>query len=96
MTKQPHNLEKPTWAFALLAMVGSFLLFFVQPLIAKIALPQLGSSPAVWNSAMVAFQLLLVVGYVYAHGLQRIAIRLQIVAHAAFVGAFSTLAADQL
>ena len=81
MTKHAHSLEMPTWAFALLAMVGSFLLFFVQPLIAKIVLPQLGSSPAVWNSAMVAFQLLLVVGYVYAHGLQRLAIRHQLFAH---------------
>jgi len=31
--------------------VGSFLLFLVQPMIARMALPRLGGAPAVWNSA---------------------------------------------
>ena len=90
MTKHTQHIEKPDWIFALLAMAGSFLLFFVQPLIAKIALPQLGSNPAVWNSAMATYQLLLLAGYVYAHGLQQISIRQQMLVHV-FLLVLSTL-----
>ena len=52
-------------------------------MIAKMALPQLGGSPAVWTSAMVAFQLLLLVGYGYAHWLQRLSLRRQALVHGA-------------
>ena len=69
--------------FAALSLLASFLLFFVQPMIAKMALPQLGGSPAVWTSAMVAFQLLLLVGYGYAHLLQRLALKWQALVHGA-------------
>src|SRR5688572_19005073 len=50
---------------------GSFLLFLVQPLVARMALPRLGGAPAVWNSAMLVDQLLLLGGYAYAHALAR-------------------------
>ena len=68
--------------FALTIFAGSFLLFVVQPLIARQALPLLGGAPAVWNSAMVVFQLLLLGGYAYAHWLTRFAARRQAVIHA--------------
>ena len=48
---------------------GSFLLFLVQPMIARMALPRLGGAPTVWNSAMLVYQALLLVGYGYAHWL---------------------------
>ncbi len=71
--------------FAALSLLASFLLFFVQPLIAKIALPQLGGNAAVWTSAMVAFQLLLLVGYGYAHWLLTLTRRWQVLVHIALL-----------
>src|ERR1700744_260429 len=45
-------------------------------------LPQLGGSPAVWNTSMMFFQAALLAGYAYAHGLQRLLpVRAQIVTH---------------
>jgi spermidine synthase len=72
-------------SFAVLSLLASFLLFFVQPMIAKIALPQLGGNAAVWTSAMVAFQLLLLVGYGYAHWLLTLTRRRQVLVHLALL-----------
>ena len=52
--------------------LSALLLFSVQPLFAKMVLPRLGGSPAVWSVAMVFFQTLLLAGYAYAHLLMRI------------------------
>ncbi len=73
--------------------VSALLLFSVQPLFAKMVLPRLGGSPAVWSVAMVFFQSLLLAGYVYAHLLMRINNRLVvIVLHLALLTiAFATL-----
>ncbi|HEU0066784.1 MAG TPA: hypothetical protein VFQ57_06045 [Sphingomonas sp.] len=60
---------------------GSFLLFLVQPMVARMALPRLGGAPAVWNSAMLVYQALLLGGYAYAHMLGRMAPRRQAVVH---------------
>ena len=53
--------------FALTLFVSALLLFLVQPMIGKMLLPMLGGTPAVWNTCMVFFQALLLVGYAYAH-----------------------------
>jgi spermidine synthase len=47
--------------------VGAFLLFQVQPLISKIILPWFGGTPMVWTTCMLFFQVLLLLGYAYAH-----------------------------
>jgi hypothetical protein len=47
--------------------VGAALLFLVQPMFARMALPLLGGAPAVWNTAMVFYQAILLAGYAYAH-----------------------------
>jgi hypothetical protein len=65
--------------------VGSFLLFLVQPMIARMALPRLGGSPSVWNSAMLVYQALLLAGYAYAHWLGRFAPRQQAAIHIALL-----------
>jgi SAM-dependent methyltransferase len=57
--------------FIVTIFVGSFLLFLVQPMIARMALPRLGGAPSVWNSAMLVYQSLLLGGYAYAHWLGR-------------------------
>ena len=58
-------------------VLGSFLLFVTQPMIARMALPRVGGAPAVWNSAMVVYQALLLGGYAYAHWLARLRPRSQ-------------------
>jgi len=71
--------------FALVSFAGSFLLFLIQPLVARLALPQLGGAPNVWNSAMLVFQLLLLGGYGYAHWLGRLTLRRQGMVHIALL-----------
>ena len=61
----------PTWAPWLLAattFLSAFLLFQVQPLISKVILPWFGGGPAVWTACMLFFQVVLFLGYAYAHG----------------------------
>jgi hypothetical protein len=53
--------------FILAAFLSSTLLFMVEPLAAKIILPTFGGAPAVWNTAMLFFQTVLLFGYGYAH-----------------------------
>lgn len=42
-------------------------MFSIQPLVGKLLLPLLGGSPSVWNTVMVFFQAMLLLGYAYAH-----------------------------
>ena len=69
--------------FVVAILSGSFLLFLVQPMVARMALPRLGGAPAVWNSAMLVYQALLLGGYAYAHWLGRFAARRQALVHLA-------------
>ena len=63
--------------FVATILLGSFLLFLVQPMVARLALPELGGSPNVWNSAMLVYQALLLGGYGYAHLLGKLPPRRQ-------------------
>jgi hypothetical protein len=69
------------WLFTITILVGSFLLFLVQPMVARMALPKLGGAPAVWNSAMLVYQALLLGGYAWAHWLGRYRQRTQVMLH---------------
>jgi len=53
--------------FGLTIFVGASLLFLVQPMFTRMALPLLGGAPGVWNTAMVFYQAVLLAGYAYAH-----------------------------
>jgi hypothetical protein len=53
--------------FSAAALTSAFLLFWVEPLFAKLVLPLLGGSPAVWNTCLMFFQAMLLLGYLYAH-----------------------------
>jgi hypothetical protein len=53
--------------FTLTIFTSAALLFFVQPMFTKIVLPQIGGAPAVWTTAMLFFQTVLIAGYLYAH-----------------------------
>jgi spermidine synthase len=68
---RPSQTPNP-WSFlpfALTIFTSAFLLFQVQPLLSKQILPWFGGSPAVWTTAMLFFQSLLCLGYLYAHAL---------------------------
>jgi spermidine synthase len=71
--------------FVLTILAGSFLLFLVQPMVARMVLPRLGGAPNVWNSAMVVYQALLLAGYGYAHWLSRFDQRRQATVHLALL-----------
>src|SRR5436190_24017391 len=57
--------------YALTILVSAFLLFQVQPVIAKIILPWFGGSAAVWTTCILFFQLVLLLGYFYSHAVIR-------------------------
>lgn len=67
--------------FIAVVLTGSFLLFLIQPMFARMVLPRLGGSPSVWNVAMLFYQGALLGGYLYAHALQRLALRQQVILH---------------
>lgn len=72
--------------FALAIFTSASLVFVVQPMVAKLVLPMLGGSPSVWNTSMVFFQAALLVGYGYAHLLQRVSsLRAQVGVHLALL-----------
>ncbi len=72
--------------FLVTIITGSFLLFLTQPMIARMALPRVGGAPSVWNSAMLVYQLLLLAGYAYAHGLSYLRPRFQVGVHIVLLG----------
>jgi len=47
--------------------LSAFLLFQVEPIIARYILPWFGGTPAVWTTCMLFFQVFLLIGYGYAH-----------------------------
>ena len=51
--------------FAITIFLSALLLFWIQLTIAKMLLPRLGGTPAVWNTCMLFFQILLLAGYSY-------------------------------
>jgi hypothetical protein len=53
--------------FAATIFVSATLLFMVQPMLGKRILPLMGGTPAAWNTCMVFFQSLLLLGYLYTH-----------------------------
>ena len=81
MTAQVASSRR--WLFTLTILAGSFLLFLVQPMVARMALPQLGGAPNVWNSAMLVYQALLLGGYAYAHFIGRFSLMKQGLIHLA-------------
>lgn len=53
--------------FTVTIFISAFLVFLIQPMFARMALPLLGGAPAVWNTALVFYQAVLLGGYAYAH-----------------------------
>jgi hypothetical protein len=71
---------------ALTIFLGSFLLFLVQPLVARQALPWFGGASAVWTTCLVFFQCVLLAGYAYAdHVTRRMAPKSRALLHGAIL-----------
>jgi hypothetical protein len=82
----------PDLAFAVTAFASAALVFTVEPMVARLVLPLLGGSAAVWNTSLAFFQAALLIGYLYADLLQRLAsVRTQIVVHAVVLIAAATV-----
>ena len=68
--------------FTATIFLSASLLFFVQPLFARIILPQIGGAPAVWTTAMLFFQSVLIGGYLYSHlSTKYLGLRAQVIVH---------------
>ncbi|HSI73758.1 MAG TPA: fused MFS/spermidine synthase [Fimbriimonas sp.] len=67
----------------MLLLLSAFLLFSIQPMVAKMLLPILGGSPNVWNTAMVFYQAALLGGYLYSHLIsKKLSYKAQLILHA--------------
>jgi len=73
--------------YAATIFLSSFLLFLVQPIIAKQILPWFGGSAAVWTTCLVFFQSVLLAGYAYADVTTRLGARRQAMLHVALLAA---------
>ena len=74
--------------YAITIFTGAFLLFQVEPLLARYILPWFGGTSAVWITCMLFFQLLLVAGYAYSHLIvTRLSARRQAIVHVEIVSA---------
>lgn len=67
-------------------LLGSFLLFLIQPMFARATLPLLGGSPSVWNTAMLFYQVTLLLGYLYAHLVRNLPVGRQMLVHLSLFG----------
>src|SRR2546423_6085288 len=75
-----------TFLFATTLFVSAALLFWVEPMVAKVLLPLLGGTPAVWNTCLLFFQATLLAGYAYAlFAAKRLTPRQQIIAQFALL-----------
>jgi SAM-dependent methyltransferase len=72
--------------YALTVLLSAFLLFQIEPIVARMLLPWFGGSAAVWTTCMLFFQVALLLGYLYAHGcVERLRPLAQRRAHAALL-----------
>ncbi len=73
---------KSVLTYSITIFLSAFLLFQIQPMIAKMILPWFGGSAAVWITCMVFFQIFLLGGYIYAHLIiNRLSARMQVIVH---------------
>ena len=67
MVDLAKNAPAMMWVFTITTFLSALLLFAIQPMFAKLALPVLGGSPSVWSVSVFFFQTALLAGYIYAH-----------------------------
>jgi hypothetical protein len=86
------TVERPTRQATIVALFSTTMLlsaglvFLVQPMFARFALPLLGGAPAVWTTAVLFFQTILLLSYLYAHwSVRRFGARRQAALHLALI-----------
>lgn len=72
-------------SFSTSILLSSFLLFQVQPIISKYTLPWFGGASAVWITAMLFFQILLLLGYFYVFLISFLPLKKQIILHSILI-----------
>jgi spermidine synthase len=85
MSSSSSSRSLITLQLCVLSLLSAFLLFQVQPVISKFILPWFGGSPGVWTTCMLFFQVVLFLGYAYAHLLTRLPRRWQGIIHAVLI-----------
>ena len=60
-----------TALYSVALFASAFLLFCIEPLVAKMLLPVAGGAPAVWSTCLVFFQLTLLAGYAFTQAALR-------------------------
>jgi len=73
--------------YSLALLASASLLFVLEPMVGKLVLPLLGSSPQVWTVTVLFFQLALLAGYAYAHLASRLRPRVQAALQVALLAA---------
>jgi hypothetical protein len=80
--------DRLLYLYAAALFLSAALLFLIQPMVARMILPFLGGSPAVWNTCLFFFQTFLLLGYLYAHLAGAwLGIRLHMILHLALIAA---------
>ena len=80
------------WLYASTVFLSAFLLFQIQPMVAKWLLPSVGGSAAVWTTCMLFFQAFLLLGYLYSDWLAgRLTFKIQVILHTCLLAASSVL-----
>ena len=69
---EPGSPRLSLFLFSLSMFLSAALLFVVEPMLGKMLMPLLGGTPAVWNTCVVFFQIVLLAGYAYAHAAFRL------------------------
>ena len=84
----PRRRKTPLGLYAITVFFSAFLLFEIEPIIAKIVLPWFGGSAAVWTTCLLFFQTSLLAGYLYAHlAVKGLTPRVQVLVHIALLAA---------
>jgi hypothetical protein len=79
---EPVGLDRDRLLYGITVFLSAVLLLLVQPMLTKAILPWFGGSAGVWASSMLFFQVLLLLGYLYAHLLaRRLSVRAQAAIH---------------
>jgi hypothetical protein len=91
----PSPTHRAFWLnllLALTALLSAWLLFQVQPIVAKRILPWFGGGSAIWTVNLLFFQAALFFGYLYAHWTtKRLSSSLQMFLHVALLAAAAVL-----
>ena len=75
-----------TVLYSLALLLGAALIFLLEPMVGKFVLPSLGSTPEVWTTTVLFFQVALLAGYGYAHLTSRLPPRRQALLQLALLG----------